>query len=160
MAASLVPSSARSSENHGLNNSSIAVDFPLSCAPSKDRHVICLTARPHDARHGGNEQAAAYGPMISRVIGAEITRSKVCNALHAIPRQAFEMVFDRVKAVILRNRFGHDCSHVYRDIDMLMLEPVSRQRIVAICPLSRRPIVLVFSHGGGFICIVTSANSS
>ena len=117
--------------------------FALVLRAFEDRHVICLTAGPHDARDGGNEQTAAYSAMVRRVLGAEITPSKICNALHAIPRQALEIISDRVKAVIFRHRFGRSCRHVDGNADVLMLEPVSRQRIVAICPLPRRPIVLM-----------------
>ena len=43
-----------------------------------------------------------------------------------IPHQFLEIVFDRVKGVVFRHRFGRNCRHVDGDADVLMLEPVGR----------------------------------
>ena len=72
--------------------------FTLVLRTFEDRHVICFTAGSHDARNSGDEQTTADRAMVRRVLGAEITRGKICNALHSIPRQAPEIGSDRVKA--------------------------------------------------------------
>src|SRR5262249_46648574 len=102
-----------------------------------------FAAGSHDARYSGNEQTTADRAMVRRVLGAEVTRSKIWNACNAVPNQALEGTFDRMKAVIFRHRFGRNCRYVYRDADFFLLEPSGGERVIAIRPLLGAPIVLI-----------------
>src|SRR5215831_18223680 len=87
---------------------SIACEYPtnrrlhLTLRTFENQHVVCLTARPRDARDGGNEEHRADGGGVLVLWGAKIGRKPRRQPLDAIPLESVHIIPNGMEAMPAR----------------------------------------------------------
>src|SRR5262245_9406829 len=96
--------------------------------------MVVLAAWSHDTRDCGDEHAEADFAMVGRGVGAEMCCSKMSKTFGAIPCQSGEIVAHGMKRCVLGYRLDSGSCDGDADTNALTLQPVRRQRVVAVGP--------------------------